>query len=66
MEERGELGGGCVGAAWSKGLVTNYREWGGRYKTGGGGALEVLTLRKGGGSRKSFSHAEGGVQQIFG
>ena len=29
----------------------------GGYKTGGGGACEVLPLRKGG---KTFSHAEGG------
>ena len=27
-----------------KGLVTNYREGGGGYKTGGGGAREVLPL----------------------
>ena len=35
----------------TKGLVTNYRKWGGggSYKTGGGGACEVLPLRKGGG-----------------
>ena len=32
---------------FSKGLVTNYGEGGG-YKTGGGGASEVLPLRKGG------------------
>ena len=31
----------------SKGLVTNYEEGGGGYKTGGGGAREVLPLRKG-------------------
>ena len=38
-----------------KGLVTNYG-----YKTGGGGAREILPLQKGGQGRKSFSHAEGG------
>ena len=38
-----------------KGLVTNYGDGGGRYKTGGGGAHEVLPLRKGGGGvRKKF------------
>ena len=31
-----------------KGLVTNYGEGGGGYETGGGGAREVLPLRKGG------------------
>ena len=30
-----------------KGLVTNYGEGGGVYKTGGGGASVVLPLRKG-------------------
>ena len=47
-----------------KGLVTNYREGGG-YKTGGG-AREVLPLRKGGGGGKSFSHSEGGAQKVLG
>ena len=47
----------------TKGLVTNYGEGRG-YKTGGG-AREVLPLRKGGG-RKSFSHAEGGAQKVLG
>ena len=43
-----------------KGLVTNYGERGG-YKTGGGGgAYEVLPLRKG------FSHAEGWAQKVRG
>ena len=36
-----------------KGLVTNYGEGGGGYKTGGG-ACEVLPLRKGGGGRKKL------------
>ena len=41
-----------------QGVVTNYREGAG-YKTGrGGGACEVLPLRKGGG--EGFTHAEGG------
>ena len=45
------------------------RDWslitgrGGGYKTGGGGAREVLPLRKGGGG-KSLSHAEGGAQKV--
>ena len=47
-----------------KGLVTNYGE-GGATKREGGGAREVLPLRKGGG-RKSFSHAEGGAQKVLG
>ena len=37
----------------SKGLVTNYREGGG-YKTGGGGACEVLPMRKRGGGQNIF------------
>ena len=46
------------------------RDWslitgrGGGYKTGGG-AREVLPLRKGG-AEKSFSHAEGGAQKVLG
>ena len=48
-----------------KGLVTNYGEGGGGYKTGGG-AHEVLPLRKGGGGGKSFSHSEGGAQKVLG
>ena len=48
----------------AKGMVTNYRE-GGRYKTVGG-TCEVLPLQTGGGGRKSFSHAEGGAQQVLG
>ena len=48
------------------GLVTNYGEGG--QKTGGGGACEVLHLQKwgGGGTGKSFSHAEGGSTTSFG
>ena len=47
------------------------RDWslitgrGGGYKTGGGGACEVLTLRKGG-VKKAFSHTEAGAQKSFG
>ena len=47
----------------AQGLVTNYGERGlqnGR----GGGAPEVLPLRKGGG--KSFSNAEGGHNKFWG
>ena len=45
---------------WS--LIT---EGGGGYKTGGGGgASEVLLLQKGV-AEKSFSHAEGGAQQVL-
>ena len=36
----------------SKGLVTNYREGGGGYKTGGGGQVKFYPKRKGG--RKTF------------
>ena len=45
------------------------RDWslitgrGGGYKTGGGGACEVYLYEKGEG-RKTFSHAEGGAQQV--
>ena len=49
-----------------KGLVTNYGEGGGATKREGGGAREVLPLRKGGGGGKSFSHAEGGAQKVLG
>ena len=44
---------GKMGQNASKGLVTNYGEGGGGYKTGGG-AREVIPLRKGGGGRKKF------------
>ena len=52
----------------SKGLVTIYEDrGGGGYKTRGGGAREVLPLRKGGGGDgKSFSHAEGWGTRSFG
>ena len=44
----------------AKGLVTNY---GG----GGGGACEVLTLRKGGGAQKVLAMLKGGgAQQVLG
>ena len=49
----------------NKGLVTNYGEGGGLQNGRGGGASEVLPLRKGGGG-KSFSHAEGGAQKVLG
>ena len=45
-------------------MVTNYGE-GGATKREGGGAREVLPLRKGGGG-KSFSHSEGGAQKVLG
>ena len=48
----------------AKGLVTNYGEGVGGYKTGGwggGGACEG-----GGGGERSLSHAEGGTQNVFG
>ena len=46
------------------------RDWslitgGGGYKTGGGGAHEVLPLHRGGGG-ESFSRAEGEAQQVLG
>ena len=57
-----------VGSAYgSKGLVINYEEGGGDYKTGGGGgASEVLPSRKEGGGGKSFSHANGEAQNVLG
>ena len=51
---------GCELRDWS--LITGR---GGGYKTGGGGACEVLPLRKGGEGGKSFSHAEGGAQKVL-
>ena len=49
-----------------KGLVTNYGERGATQREGGG-AREVLPLRKGGGGGgKGLSYAEGGVQQLLG
>ena len=47
-----------------KGLVTNYGEGGGGYKTGGGGAREVLPLRKGG-AEKVLAMLEGGGHKKF-
>ena len=45
-----------------KGLVTNYGEGGGGYKTGGGGVqVKFYLYTKWGG--KSFSHAEGGAKK---
>ena len=49
-----------------------FRHWslitgrGGGYKMGGGGAREVLPLRKGGGGGIFFRHAEGGAQTVLG
>ena len=37
----------------------------GGYKTGGGGRMKFYPYKKGGGG-KSFSHAEEGVQKVFG
>ena len=47
-----------------KGLVTNYGEGGG-YKTGGGHVKFYPYKKKGGGGGNSFSHAEGGAQQVL-
>ena len=49
---------------FSKGLVTNYGEGGG-YKTGGGGACEVLAIRKGG-AKKVLAILKGGAQKVLG
>ena len=46
----------------NKGLVTNYGEGGG-YKTGGGGAHEVLPLRKGG-AGKVLAILKGGTKSF--
>ena len=47
-----------------KGLVTNYREGGGGYKTGAG-AREVLPLRKGG-AEKVLAMLKGGHTKFRG
>ena len=47
-----------------KGVVTNYGEGGGGYKTGGG-AREVLPLRKGG-AEKLLAVLKGGGTKSFG
>ena len=53
-------------------IFTNLRDWslitgrgGGATKWQGGGAREVLPLRKGGG-KKSLRHSEGGAQKVLG
>ena len=43
-----------------KGLVTNYGEGGGGYKTGGGHVKFYPYEKGGGGGRTSFSHDDGG------
>ena len=48
----------------SKGLVTNYGEGGGGLQNGRGGHVKFYPYEKGG--RKSFSHAEGGGQNVSG
>ena len=46
--------------------LTTGRGGGGGLQNRRGGACEVLPLRKGGGEGgKSFSHAEGGAQQVL-
>ena len=58
----------CCHLLWT----IHLRDWslitgrGGGYKTGGGGAREVLPLRKGGGAEKSLCHSEGGAQNVLG
>ena len=52
----------CQPTAFIKGLVTNYGE-GGATKQEGGTWSFTPTKREGG---KSFSHAEGGAQQVLG
>ena len=53
------------------GHIYTVRDWslimgrGATKQQGGGGACEVLPLRKGGGV-KGFSHAEGGTQKVLG
>ena len=47
-----------------KGLVTNYGE-GGATKREGGGACEVLPLRKGG-AEKVLAMLKGGAQKVLG
>ena len=49
-----------------KGLVTNYRECGAKNGKGGGGGMHVKFYPYEKGGRTSFSHAEGGGQQVLG
>ena len=46
-------------------MVANYGEGGGGYKTGGGGAREVLPLRKGG-TEKVLAILKGGHKKLWG
>ena len=39
---------------------------GGGYKREGGGHMKFYPCQKGGGGTTSFSHAEGGAQQVLG
>ena len=56
----------CKCTVTTKGLVTNYGVGEG-YKTGGGGASEVLLLQKGAGEGgKSYGNAEGGGENSWG
>ena len=49
----------------TKGLVTNYGEGGGATKREGGGAREVLPLRKGG-AQKVLAMLKGGHNKFWG
>ena len=51
---------------FAKGLVTKFGEGGGGYKTGGGGAREVLPPRKGGGAENVLAMLKGGHQKFWG
>ena len=49
-----------------KGLVTDYWEGEGATKREEGGQVKFCPYEKGGGGRTSFSHAEGGAQNVLG
>ena len=48
-----------------QGVVVNYEEGGGGYKTGGEEASDVLPLQKGAGGRKCFSQAGAGAKKVL-
>ena len=57
----------CNCMVTTKGLVTNYGEGRGGYKTEGGGASEVLLLQRGAGEGgKSYGNAEGRGENSWG
>ena len=49
-----------------KGLVTDYREGGGGYKTGGGGHVKIYPYEKGGGGGLAMLKGGGGHTKCWG